>query len=306
MDKLSQALPEQAVLLQGRLRQMEADAQFVATEPTQADGTGRREGESQQDYAERHVDSLEEQARKETDPLRRDIAYAKAAIATGPERYERAVSLAEKIRDESLSRNLTNWLSSRSSLYFAGAGNFDRAYELLKKNDDATQRAVCLVVGAQNLVKAKDPLRAGQWLQEARSIINDAEPDEALARVALGAVYAYAQFDQMRALELLDDAVKLMNRSPLASAADEKAPQVERFSGFANADYTRGTQGFGLNAAVGAFGAARFDGVLSSIDKITNAELRGGAIVTLCRNAMRAEPPAGVAGASSLTGDRKR
>jgi hypothetical protein len=80
-----------------------------------------------------------------------------------------------------------------------------------------------------------------------------------------------------------------MNRSPLASAADEKAPQVARFSGFADVDYTHGTEGFGLNAAVGAFSAARFDSVLSSIDKITNVELHGGAIVTLWQKAMQAK-----------------
>jgi tetratricopeptide (TPR) repeat protein len=291
MGKLSQDLPEQAVLLQSRVRQMEADAQFVpSTHSSQADGAGRRDGESPQDYAERLVDSLEDQARKETDPLRRDIAYAKAAVATAAEKYERGISLADKIRDDSLSKNLADWLYARASLHFSGADDFDKAYELLRKSDDPLQRAVCLVAGAQKLAGTKGSARAAQWLQEARAIINSAEPDEALTRVALGAVSAYARFDQAQALEVFDDAVKLLNRSPPASAAEEKAPRVERFSGFANADYTRGTEGFGLNAAVGAFGAARFDGVLSSIDKITNAELRGGAIVTLCRKAMQSKP----------------
>lgn len=286
MGKLSQALPDRAVALQNRVQQMESDAQFVSSSgPAQAE-TSAAAGDGQQNHAERRVDRLEEEASKETDPLRRDVAYARAALATAAEKYERGVSLADKIRDDSLRRNISGWLYTRASLHFVDAGNFDKAYELLRKSGEPSQKSTCLVVGAQKLSRAKDPLRAAQWLQEARAIIKSAEPDEAVTRVALGVVSAYAQFDQAEALAAFDDAVKLMNQSPPASAADEKAPLVKRFSGFASADYTHGTEGFGLNAAVGAFRAAWFDSVLSTLDKISDVELRGSATVTLCRKAM--------------------
>jgi hypothetical protein len=67
------------------------------------------------------------------------------------------------------------------------------------KNGDAAQRAASLVVGAQRLVKAKDTLRAGQWLQEARLLVEKAEPDESSSRIALGTVSAYGEFDKQAA-----------------------------------------------------------------------------------------------------------
>lgn len=282
--KMSQALPEQTLALQIRAQQMQADAQFTpGPQPVRADSVRPIDGEGGRDYARRRIDRLEELAGKETDPLRRDIAYAKAALATAAEEHGRGVALAEKIRDDALRVQMADWLYSRASLHFAQAGKPNEAYELLRKVNDPSQGAICLVVGAQKLVKAKDTTRARQWLQEARALIEDAEPDDASAGVALGVVSTYAAFDSVVALEALGDAVKLINHSPNTSPASERAPAVKRFSGFAEADYTYGTSGFGLHAAVAAFNQTSFEGVLDSLRKITNVELRAGAIVALCR-----------------------
>jgi AraC-like DNA-binding protein len=119
--------------------------------------------------------------------------------------------------------------------------------------------------------------------QEARAIIKSAEPDEALTRIALGVVSTYARFDNTSALEALADAVKLINQSPLASPNSERAPQTKRVAGLTNTDITFGTAGFGLGAAIGAFDSALFENVLETLKKITTAELRGIALVSLCR-----------------------
>lgn len=282
--KMSQVLPEQARALNVRSQQMQADAQFTSSpQPLRADAVAPLNGEDKRDYARRRIDRLEELARKETDPLRRDIAYATAAVATAAEDYGRGVALAGNVRDEALRSQLGDWLHTRASLHFARADKLDEAYELLGKVDDPSQKAICLVVGAQKLVKAKDVSRATQWLQEASAAIKKAEADAALPNIALGVVSTYAQIDDVVALQSLGDAVKLINQSPPASPAAEKAPAVKRFSGFSDADYTYGTSGFGLNAAVSAFSQSSFEDVLDSLRKITDVELRAGAIVALCR-----------------------
>lgn len=282
--KMSQSLPDQSVALQRRVQQMEADAQFVSTPQSRpADLATPFKEESRQDYAQRRVERLEELARKETDPLRRNIAYAKASLATAIEDYSRGLTIAGNIRDDALRGHIADWLYARASLHFARAANPDKAYELLKKINDPLQRGICLVVGAQQLGTAKDTPRAGQWLQEARAVIKSAGPEEALSHVALGVVSTYARFDNVAALESLADAVKLINQSPLASPAADKVPSVKRFSGLANADYTYGTNGFGLHSAIGAFKPDWFENVLESIGKINDVELRANAIVALCR-----------------------
>jgi hypothetical protein len=286
--RVSQQLPEQALALQRRAQQIDADAGFVpAPQSARPDYVKPFDGEDKASYAQRRIDRMEELARKETDPLRRDIAYAEVALATAAGEYVRGVSLAGNIRDDVLRAQLADWIYARASLHFAQASNLDKAFELLKKIDDPSQKAICLVVGAQKLAEAKNILQAAEWLREARAIIKSAAPDEALTHIALGVVSAYAQFDDLAALESLTEAVKLINQSPVTSPTDDKAPLVRRFSGLAAADYTHGTNGFGLNAAARAFGQTWFENVLDSLGKITDAELRAGAIVTLCRKNLK-------------------
>lgn len=293
LEKLLRELPEQAAALRMRAQQNEADAQFDPTSRTaQTSDAQPRPDESREDYAQRRIEYLEETAGKETDPLRRNILYAKAALATTVEQYEKGVAVAQRIRDEELRVSVVDWLSSRAALRSAEAGNLDKTYELLKKTTDPRQKAVCLVVGAQKLAQAKDTARAAQWLQEARAIIKSAEPDEALTRIAWGVVSTYVRFDNMSALQALDDAVKLINQSPITPLGSDKAPQTKRLAGLANTDITFGTAGFGLGAAIGEFDSASFENVLETLKKIATAELRGIALVTLCRKHIKAPTPA--------------
>lgn len=286
LHKLTQELPEQALALRGRMQQLETDAQFIPS-PPRTDIPAPLDRETRQDYAERRIDHLEELARKETNPPRRDIAFAQAASATAIEKYERGISLAGNIRDEDLRVPLIDWLYTRASLHFAQTGNLEKSYELLKKSKDPLQKSICLIVGAQKLLTEKDELRAAQWLQEARAIVKSSEPNQTLAHVSLGIVSTYAQLDNTVALEAFADAVKLINQSPIPPLGGEKAPQVKRVSGFVNSDYTRETKGFGLNAAISSFSPAWFESVLESLRKITNPELRGEALVSLCRKNLR-------------------
>lgn len=284
LDKLLRESPEQAAALQRRAQQNEADAQFdPASLTTQSSAMRPLPNESREDYAERRIEHLEETASKETDPLRRNIMYAKAAFATTVEQYEKGLAVAGRIRDDELRVNVVDWLTTRAALRSVESGNLDKTYELLKKTTDPRQKAVCLIVGAQKLAQEKDATRATQWLQEARAIIKSAEPDEALTRIALGVVSTYARFDNASALEALTDAVKLINQSPLAPLTSESAPQTKRVAGLTNTDITFGTSGFGLSAAIGAFEPVLFEDVLETLKKITTAELRGIALVTLCR-----------------------
>lgn len=288
--QISRQLPEQAAALRQRAMQMESDAKF-STAPAErsADMPEYRPGEKLEDYVERRIDLMEENAKREPNPLRRDILYAEAAIATPPERYERGWQLAGSIQDEQLRADLRNWLAYRATLHFLRSDEIDRAYQLLSKNEEAAQRAASLVVGAQRLIKAKDLTRARDWLQEAQALVKKAEMDENWTRISLGLVSTYGQFDKWAALDALNEGVKLMGRFPVDASADERAPLVKKFSVKTVADITSGTSGFGWRAAAGAFAPEQLESVLDVLTKIESPEARGVATVALCRKLLRAE-----------------
>ncbi|MDT7604531.1 MAG: hypothetical protein QOF61_2528 [Acidobacteriota bacterium] len=282
-------MSEQAARLRQRAQQLEVDAQFSnAPRPSSPERPALQAGESLKDYEARRLDLMEEAARKETDPLARDIAFAKAALAAGEERYERGFSTAQSIKDDQLRQGVSDWLTYRATLAEIGAANFERASALIKRNSEPAERAASFVFGARKLLSAKDNARASEWLQEARATLKSADTDEDAARVAFGIAAVYAQFDNLLALQTLAEAVKITNQTRAAAAGveDERAPLVKRFAGLTAQEFNHGTSGFGVKAAARAFGAEQFEDALNTLRQITSPEARGAAIVALSRQIM--------------------
>ncbi|HEX5883298.1 MAG TPA: hypothetical protein VFY67_02015 [Pyrinomonadaceae bacterium] len=290
MVPISERLPDLAVALRTRAQQISTDAQLnTAPQSAPPKTPASRPGETSTSYAERRVDLLEEAARNENFTIGRDIAYAKAALATTVQNYSRGWDLAGKIEDRTLQENLKNWLTYRATLHFVRVDNLDRAYELAAKNNDPIQRAASLVAGAQQLIKIKDTTRASQWLVEARSLVRKVDPDETSVHVSFGIVSAFGKFDRVSAFEVFSEAVRQMGKTTIGSVDEDRAPLLKRFSGFESlADFTYGTEGFSLRAAVSAFGPEQFEDVLGIVNRITPAELHGLAIIELSRKYLKA------------------
>jgi hypothetical protein len=286
LREVTPRLPEKAALLRARAQQLDSEAAF-STAPIQRrpDIPEVRPGESKESFGERRVDLLEETAAKGRDVLTRDIGYATAAIATAVERYERGLTLAGKIDDQNLSDGVRSWLLYRAVLHFIASGNFDEAHRLNLKNDEALQRAVCFVVGAQRLAKDKDTIRASEWLREAGTIVRRSAANENVSRIALGIVSTYGRFDTQASLDWFVYAVKLMPKTPPALLNDDKAPSLKRISGITPiTDLGSDTTGFSLQSAVAAFPPDQFEQVLYIVNDITPRETRGMAVLTLCSN----------------------
>ena len=287
--EVREQLPEKAALLQARAQQLDSEARFSnAPLPRKPDMPDYRPGESKESFAERRVDLLEESAAKGRDVLTRDIGYAKAAVATTVERYERGLDLAGKVEDKFLREGVRNWLLYRAVLHLIGNDNLDEARRLNLKNDDAVARAVCLVAGAQKLAKNKDTDRASEWLREAGTLVRKSDASESMARIALGIVSTYGSFDKQAALDWLLYAVKLMRKTPSASLSDDKAPELKGIGGITPAgEVTGSTSGFSLQSAIVVFPRNQFEQVLYVLNDMTPQEARGIAVLTLCRNFLR-------------------
>ena len=290
MGELTQRLPTKAALLRARAQQMDLDAQFsnVPSAP-RPDIPEMLPGEVKGDYAERRVDILEEAAAKIKDVLSRNIAYAKAAVATTVERHERGLDLAGKIEDKELREGVRSWLIYRATLHLIASGKLDEAYKVNSKNEDAIRRASCLIVGAQSLFKDKETIRAGEWLREARALVRKNEASESWTRIALGITSTYGRFDMQAAIDSLREAVKLMKKNPLTSLSDDRAPAFKRLSGITPpSDLNSRTAGFSLQAAIAVFPPEEFEQTLYTLEDLTPPEARGLALITLCRNYLNA------------------
>ena len=290
MGPVSKHFPELAVVLKTRAQQIATDARFsTARQSAPANMPASLPGETSVKYADRRVDLLEEAAQNESYTLGRDIAFAKAALATSVEKYSRGWDLAGKIEDRTLRDNVRNWLTYRASLQSINVNNLERAYELAGKNTDPIQRPASLIVGAQRLLKAKNTTRAGQWLQEARLLIRKVEPDEDSVHVAFGISAAFGKFDKGTAFETLSEAVRQLEKVTVGSGDEDRAPSANRFSGLETpADFTYGTNGFSLRAAIDTFGPEQFEDVLGIVDRIPQPALHGMAIMTLCQKYLKA------------------
>jgi hypothetical protein len=285
MGRVQEVSPEKAALLAGRAQSLLADAQFSAEPPSPPDGhLETLRGEKPAEYNERRIDYLEKLAEKETSGLQRDIAFARAAVATEPTAYERGWQLAGRIGDKEFRRDVGNWITYRATLHFLEKNDLAKAETLNHKNADAAQRAVCLIVGAQKQVVAKNNPRAREWLSEASDLLKKAEPDENWTKIALGVVAAYGRFDPMAALDALQDAVKMLNRSPVDAGQTDLAPAIRRFTGIMPAEPTSATSGFGLKSALAGFRAQDFDAVYNALKKVEAPEARGVAIVNACQH----------------------
>jgi len=285
MGRLSEKHPQAAAALQARAQQIVADAGFSTAPPlTPPDRPVPKPGENSDDYNARRVDALEEIAENERSSMRRDIAFANAALATNVETYQRGWQLAGRIDDLTLRDNLRNWLTYRAALHAVNSDNLDRAYELTSKDTDPSQRAAILIVGAQRLLKQKDKARAAQWLLDARTSLKKAGADDSSVHVALGLVAAYARIDNLMAFDALSDAVRLMSKTDLSPRDEDRAPLARKFAGLTMPpDFTYGTEGFSLRAAIDAFEPTEFEDVLAEIRKIASPELRGQASILLSR-----------------------
>lgn len=291
LGELSRIAPERASALQIRAQNMVADARFSpAPAGRQAEIPAPRAGESPQDYDERRIAALEERAKQETDPLSRDIAFAKAALATSAPAYERGWGLAGQIRDKTLGVAITNWLTYRASLHFINTKAFDKArVELIGKNENLVQRAASLVIGAQKLLADKDQIQARAWLQEASSLLNKADKEEGVLAVSFGIVSTYGSFDRPLALNALENSIKLLNQWPNIPVIEEKAPQAKRFAGLLVSDFTYGTKGFGLAAVAAAFPPEEFEPVLALLQELKYPEIKGQLIIKLCQQHLKAK-----------------
>jgi hypothetical protein len=243
-----------------------------------------------------NFDAQLEKAERETNPDRKEYAYASAASSAKTlEQLERAESLVEKIGDGNARRQLLNWINFNRVELLVRGGQFDEAKRAAERVDELDQRAILYFeIARESIKKMSDKARAAELLDEVLAAASKAPLTDVRARAQLGVAHLYAEFDGLRSLEVLGDAVKTVNQLKDPDLAGTFL--TRRIEGKTFGIYTGNpVPGFSLENAFQEAGPHDFEGALLSARNLADPALRATAVIGLAahcleESAKRAQP----------------
>ncbi|HLL75462.1 MAG TPA: hypothetical protein VK421_09350 [Pyrinomonadaceae bacterium] len=248
----------------------------------------------QEDDGPQDFDAEYERAEAQANPARRDQAVAFLAMGTTDlEQLARLERLAEKASDANVRRQLLDWIGFTRAQQLARAGQFDEARGAADRIGELDLRAVLYFEIARESVKRlEDKTRAGELLAAVAAAARSAPNTAIKARAQLGVSHLFADFDALRSLEVLAEAVKTVN--VLEGDTDIARPFVQRriegkdFSSYGSFN----VPGFSLENAFREAGARDFDGALLTARNLTDRVLRATAVMGLASRCLEQPAPA--------------
>jgi hypothetical protein len=216
-----------------------------------------------------------ENAFKQSDPARREGEVALAIInAAETEPLEKVVAAADKIDDTTLRNQILSRVYFNRTLAELKEDNFDQARKLAAKVEELDERAYLYSrIAADSIKQARNEVEVREMLEEVVSAAGKAPDTEIKARALFGIAYLYSQIDPNRAVSVLGDAVKCINK---IEAPDFSRPYViKRIEGRWFGVYsTLQTQGFNPENAFREMSRLDFDGTLYQAANFTNKSIR--------------------------------
>jgi hypothetical protein len=234
-----------------------------------------------------NFDAQLEKAERETNPDQKDYAYASAASSAKTlEQLERAESLVEKISDANARHQLLNWINFKRVEQLVKDGQFDESKRAAERVDELDQRAILhFEIAREGIKKLSDKARAAELLDEVLASAAKAPVTDVRARAQLGVAHLYAEFDGLRSLEVLSDAIKTINQLNDPDLAGTSL--TRRIEGKTFGIYTsNAVPGFSLENAFREAGAHDFEGALLSARNLSDKTLRATAVIGLAAHCL--------------------
>jgi hypothetical protein len=183
-----------------------------------------------------------------------------------------------------------------SNIYFNRAQKalkekkLEEARRLAAKVDQLDQRAYLYsLIATESIKQTKNDAQAREMLEAVLEAVAKAANNEIKARAQLAVAYLYSSFDQSRAIAVLGDAVKTINRvDSIDLSSDSVAIRIEgkqfgRYSGLRS-------PGFSPEVAFREIGKVDFDGTLYLASNLTDQSLRAMTSLALVEQCLK--PPA--------------
>lgn len=231
-----------------------------------------------------------EAADKLADATRREgqigMALLRVSDSVSLEQIEAA---AAKIDD------LTLRIQLLSHVYFDRAQRalkdkkIEEARKLAAKVDELDQRAYLYSqIATESIKQTKNDAQAREMLEDVLNAVAKAPNTEVKARAQLAAAYLYSTFDPSRAIAVLGEAVKTINR---VESIDLSSDSVhKRIEGKAFGSYTRlQTPGFSPQTVFSEIGKVDFDGTLYLASNLTDKSLRALTTLALAEQCLKSQ-----------------
>lgn len=240
-----------------------------------------------------HFDRMIESVERATTPERRDAEIAfTAPTAKTVEQLARVEQLTEKVSDPNVRRQLLNWLNFTRAQQLAKDGQFDEARRAADRVDELDLRSVLYFeIARESIKRLEDKARAGELLAAVAAAARSAPNTSVKARAQLGVAHLYADFDSLRALEVLAEAVKTVNT--LEGDPDLLRSHIpRRIEGKTFGTYSVfNVPGFSLENSFREAGARDFDGALLAARGLSDRVLRAAATIGLASRCLEQPAP---------------
>lgn len=232
-------------------------------------------------------DAMYEAAARETNPEEKDNAIAAVALSAKTlEQLDRLESLVGKMDDADARRQLLDWINYKRAQQLVKDNQFDEAKRAADRVEAMDQRAILYFEIARAAIKnLSDKGRARELLDEVLAAAAKAPVTDVRARAQLGVAHLYAEFDGLRALEVLADAVKTINQlsdPDLSRTYVLRRIEGKNFGVFASNIFP----GFSLENAFREAGPHDFEGALLVARNLSDKTLRATAVIGLAAHCL--------------------
>jgi len=224
--------------------------------------------------AKKTFDEQIEAAQKEPNVNRRDELIVTAILNAQKENLDHVVNTADKISDSNLRAQLLDWFYFTHTQRAVKEKRIDEARRLASKVEQMDQRAYLYSeIASEALKTIENQSQAASLLDEIITTAEKGPNTIVTSRALLSAAYLYLKIDQNRAMSVLGDAVKSVNR--LDAPDFSRQSLVRKIEGRNFARYALfKTPGFDPENAFREMAKIAFDDALSQASGFTDKSLR--------------------------------
>jgi tetratricopeptide (TPR) repeat protein len=239
--------------------------------------------EMYQDY----IAELEAQAENERVPEAKKLAYAKAALATKPEDYERGKAIADKIADSSLRTDIGSFVLYRAALSVLADKDLQKALDIAPKIDDASRKAVVKIAIARALIKSKpnQVIQIGQTSieqQQAFDLLVDVardlakqEPTPKIVKILFGRTAVLADLDKSGVTASLEQIIPMLNKVESIDLRDGASPDLGVSVPLPVGRIETPRVGFDFRSAIEPLVTSEFEQLAGTVERLQAKDLRG-------------------------------
>lgn len=238
-------------------------------------------------------DEQVEAALKNPNIDRRDQQLTFAIIhGSKDEILDHVLSALDKISDSTLRQPLLNWLYFDRAQSAIKAQRLDEARNLAAKVDELDQRAFLYSrIAEESLKQNPDQTQAREVLEAVLDAATKAPDTQVKVRALLGVAYLYTKFDMDRAIGVIGEAVRSINRIEHPDFRQQSI--MRRIEGKTFASYASVvTPGFTPETAFREIGKVDFDSMLNQASNFSDKLLRAMTTLVLVEQCLKDLPPA--------------